>query len=120
MQITVSGHHIEVTDSLRQHAVSKLQKIGSHFPEVTSIDVTLTLDNAKNQVAEIRTVYHGKETAVRVESADMYAAITQGREKLHRILSGRKGAEKTARKDKSVAPQPVESADIIEAANLAV
>lgn len=101
MQITVSGHHVEVTESLRDHTVSKLQKIGSHFPEIMSIDVTLTLDNAKDQIAEMYTSYHGKDTAVKVEGDDMYLAITQGRDKLHRILSAIKSAEKASRKDRS-------------------
>lgn len=108
MQITVSGHHIDVTDSLRDHAKNKLKKVESHFAEVGAIDVTLILDNAKTHVAEIKTIYHGKDVAVRVEGNDMYTAITHGRDKLRRILANLKGSEKAARQDK---PSPNECSD---------
>ncbi|MCP4528656.1 MAG: ribosome-associated translation inhibitor RaiA [Aestuariibacter sp.] len=105
MQITVAGHHIEVTENLHSHVVSKLQKISSHFPEIMSVDVTLTLDNGKDSVVEMHTVYHGKTASVKVDNDDMYHAITQGRDKLQRILSDIKSSEKALRKDKSVAHQ---------------
>ncbi len=108
MQITVSGHHVDVTDSLRDHAKSKLRKVASHFSEVVAINVTLILGNAKNHTTEINTTYHGKDVAVRVEGTDMYAAITQGRDKLHRILADLKGAEKAARKDKPIPSEHLE------------
>ena len=42
MQINIAGHHVEVTDGIRESVNNKFKKIASHYPSLDSISVTLT------------------------------------------------------------------------------
>ena len=44
MQITVSGHHVEVTPALREYVLSKMQRLQRHFDNITQMDVTLIVE----------------------------------------------------------------------------
>eukprot|EP01002_Notosolenus_urceolatus_P001864 NODE_14909_length_333_cov_16.271127_g13745_i0.p1 GENE.NODE_14909_length_333_cov_16.271127_g13745_i0~~NODE_14909_length_333_cov_16.271127_g13745_i0.p1 ORF type:complete len:62 (+),score=5.23 NODE_14909_length_333_cov_16.271127_g13745_i0:125-310(+) len=44
MQITVSGHHVDVTPSLRDYVNTKLGKLQRHFDNITNTDVTLSVE----------------------------------------------------------------------------
>ncbi|MEL0086575.1 MAG: ribosome-associated translation inhibitor RaiA, partial [Halieaceae bacterium] len=46
MQLTVSGHHIEITDALRDHVSEKFRKLQRHIERITNIDVTLIVEKA--------------------------------------------------------------------------
>ncbi|MEQ1740099.1 MAG: HPF/RaiA family ribosome-associated protein, partial [Methyloglobulus sp.] len=39
MQVIVTGHHLEITDSLRVHINSRFEKLGRHFDNVTDVHV---------------------------------------------------------------------------------
>jgi hypothetical protein len=47
MNLTISGHHLEVTPALRAYVVNKLERITRHFDQVVDIRVLLKLDNQK-------------------------------------------------------------------------
>ncbi|HSB96797.1 MAG TPA: ribosome-associated translation inhibitor RaiA, partial [Spongiibacteraceae bacterium] len=36
MQITVSGHHVDVTPALRDYVTNKLSKLQNHFDHITN------------------------------------------------------------------------------------
>ena len=44
MQITVSGHHVEVTPPLREYVMSKFERLQRHFDQITNTDVTLIVE----------------------------------------------------------------------------
>ena len=48
MQINVSGHHVEVTDSLRAYAIEKLEKISDHTDNATNLDVVLSVEKIQH------------------------------------------------------------------------
>jgi putative sigma-54 modulation protein len=44
MQLSVTGHHIDITDSLRNYVGTKLAKLERHFDHMTDIHCVLTID----------------------------------------------------------------------------
>jgi len=106
MQLNLSGHHVELTDSIRDVANSKFGKIASHYPLVDSIDVFLTVERHEQKV-EATTHYKGATVAVNASKGDLYVAINDAVKKLDSALSTRKGAQKAHLHDKPVlTPEP--------------
>ncbi|MCG8534721.1 MAG: ribosome-associated translation inhibitor RaiA [Pseudomonadales bacterium] len=83
MQINISGHHVEVTDSLRDYVSEKMQKLERHTDDITSIQATLIVEKNR-QKAEARIHVKGADLFANAESEDMYAAIDMLTDKLDR------------------------------------
>ena len=83
MQITVSGHHVEVTPALRDYVNNKLAKLQRHFDNITNTDVTLSVEKLV-QKAEATVHLSGAEVFASSEDSDMYAAIDSMVDKLDR------------------------------------
>ena len=45
MQITITGHHVEVTPALRAYVTEKMQRLTRHFDHVISVNVILNVTN---------------------------------------------------------------------------
>ncbi|NHZ88287.1 ribosome-associated translation inhibitor RaiA [Massilia sp. CCM 8733] len=88
MNLTISGHHLEVTPAIREYVQSKLERVRRHFDQVIDIAVILTVDNLtekeKRQKAEINLRLSGKTVYVESLSHDLYAAIDTLVDKLDR------------------------------------
>ena len=85
MQITVSGHHVDVTPALRDYVNNKLTKLQRHFDNITNTDVTLTVEKLV-QKAEATVHVAGADLFATCESEDMYAATDSLTDKLDRQL----------------------------------
>ncbi len=83
MQITVSGHHVDITPALRDYVNSKLSKLQRHFDNITNTAVTLTVEKLI-QKAEATVHVAGADLFAACESEDMYAAIDSLADKLDR------------------------------------
>jgi putative sigma-54 modulation protein len=88
MNLTISGHHLEVTPAIREYVQNKLERVKRHFDQVIDIAVILTVDNLtekeKRQKAEINLRLPGKTVNVASLSHDLYAAIDSLIDKLDR------------------------------------
>lgn len=87
MNVSISGHHISVTDAMNTAVQEKLEKIGRHFDQIQSIQVILSLDNSgakKSHKAEAIMRVSGKEMFVQALDDDMYKAINEMADKLDR------------------------------------
>ncbi len=83
MQITVSGHQVEVTEPLRNYASEKIGRIQKHFDHV--IDTNIVLHVQKNLHKAEATVHaRGATMHADAEGRDMYAAIDSLADKLDR------------------------------------
>jgi putative sigma-54 modulation protein len=91
MQLNVSGHHIEITDSLRGYVESKIQKIERHFDLVSDVSCILTVEKLRHK-AEATVNVNGGTIYADATEADMYAAIDSLTDKLDRRV--RKHKEK--------------------------
>ena len=83
MQLNVSGHHIEVTDALRDYVESKIEKIGRHFDLVSDVNCVLTVEKLRHK-AEARVNVNGGTIYADNTEEDMYAAIDGLVDKLER------------------------------------
>ena len=79
MNLKISGHHLELTPSLREYVQNKLERIKRHFDNVIDVTVILAVDDNtekdKRQRAEINLHMRGKDLHVESEAQDMYSAI---------------------------------------------
>ena len=79
MQVNVSGHHVEVTDALREYVLKKLSKLEGYDNDITNVQVTLSVEKTKNKKTgrKAEAVLHisGANIAASAENDDMYAAI---------------------------------------------
>ncbi len=83
MNLSVSGHHLEVTQSLRSYVASKLERVTRHFDHVIDAHVILTVEKLK-QKAEVTLHVRGKDLHCESEQEDLYAAIDLLADKLDR------------------------------------
>ncbi len=83
MQLNVSGHHVEVTESLRGYVASKIEKIERHFDLVSDISCILTVEKLRHKAEATIKVNGGTIYADSTEE-DMYAAIDGLVDKLDR------------------------------------
>ena len=85
MQINLSGHHIEITDPLRDFVNSKFAKLERHFEQINNVQVILTVEKL-NQIAEAKLNVNGGEIFANSQHEDMYAAIDALIDKLDRQI----------------------------------
>ncbi len=85
MQMTISGHHLDLTDPIREYVITKLSKLERHYEQITSTSVILTVDKLQ-QKAEATVYVSGAELFANAEHADLYAAIDAWTDKLDRQL----------------------------------
>ena len=83
MNLSVSGHHLEVTSALRSYVQSKLRRVRRHFDHVIDAHVILTA-NKMRQKAEVTLHVRGKDLHCQSEEGDLYAAIDLLADKLDR------------------------------------
>ncbi len=91
MQLNVSGHHVEVTESLREYVETKIEKIERHFDIVSDVHCILTVEKLQHKAEATVNVNGGTIYADSIEE-DMYAAIDGLIDKLDRRV--RKHKEK--------------------------
>jgi len=96
MQINISGHHVELTDSLKDYTSEKLQKLVRHADDIVSIQAILSVEKSR-QKAEATVHVKGADLFANAESEDMYAAIDLLADKLDRQVLKHK-EKVTARK----------------------
>lgn len=98
MNLTISGHHLEVTPAMRGYVTTKLERIHRHFDEVVEVQVRLTVDNLKEkdlrQRAECNIHVKGKDLFAESAHADLYAAVDELADKLDRQVLRHKGKTK--------------------------
>ncbi|MCG8668676.1 MAG: ribosome-associated translation inhibitor RaiA [Pseudomonadales bacterium] len=83
MQVSISGHHVEVTDSLKDYTTEKLSKLERHAADIVSIKTILSIEKTR-QKAEATIHVKGADLFAHAESDDMYAAIDALSDKLDR------------------------------------
>ncbi len=85
MQISISGHQLDVTDALKAYVVDKLKRIERHAEHITKIEITLAIEKQRKK-AEGNVHVAGADVHASAENDDMYAAIDALADKLDRQL----------------------------------
>lgn len=83
MQINLTGHHVDITESLRSYVDTKFSKLERHFDHISNVHVILNVEKL-NQKAEATMHLSGAEVFASSQDLDMYAAIDSMIDKLDR------------------------------------
>ncbi|THB73575.1 MAG: ribosome-associated translation inhibitor RaiA [Gammaproteobacteria bacterium] len=89
MQINLTGHHVDITDSLRNYVDSKFERLERHFDNVTNTHVILSVEKLE-QKAEATMHLSGNTVFADSIEEDMYAAIDTLVDKLDRQVKKHK------------------------------
>ncbi len=89
MQLNVSGHHVEVTDSLRGYVTTKIERLERHFDIVSNVHCILTVEKLRHK-AEAKVNVNGDTIYADATEEDMYAAIDGLVDKLDRRVKKHK------------------------------
>lgn len=89
MQLTVTGHHVDVSPALRDYVDNKLAKLQRHFDHLTDIHCVLTVEKMVHKAEATIQLSGGTIHADAVEE-NMYAAIDGLVDKLDRQVKKHK------------------------------
>lgn len=88
MNLTISGHHLDVSPALREYVTIKFDRITRHFDQVVDVKVLLTIEKLKEkqrrQRAECNIHVKGSDMFAESTHADLYAAVDELVDKLDR------------------------------------
>lgn len=85
MNLHMTGHHLEITSSMRDYVSSKMIRINRHFDHVIDVNMILTVEKLRQKI-EANVHLSGKDIFVESEDDDMYAAIDLLVDKLDRQI----------------------------------
>lgn len=85
MQISVTGHHVEVTEAMKNYVDEKFHRLERHFDQLIDIHVILSVEKLA-QKAESTVQVNGAKLFAEETQEDMYAAIDGLIDKLDRQI----------------------------------
>ncbi len=83
MEVLITGHHVTITDSVREFVNKQLKKLENHYHQPTKVDVILQKSNG---IFHSEASFHARKLHVHAKSAsgNMYTAIRSMASKLDR------------------------------------
>ena len=108
MQLSLTGHHVEITEALRNYVENKIERLERHFDHVTNVHVILSVEKLQKK-AEARVHVSGADVFADAVFEDMYASIDALVDKLDRQVLKHKEKLKNRRGNgtRAAAPAPV-------------
>lgn len=89
MQLSITGHHLDITDSIRSYVTEKFDKLERHYDHITNVHVILSVEKLR-QRAEATMHLSGADVFADADSEDLYAAIDMLSDKLSRQITKHK------------------------------
>lgn len=89
MQINVTGHHVDITEAMRNYVDSKFERLERHFDHVTDTHVILSVEKTRQKAEATIHVTKHKLYADAVNE-NMYIAIDELVDKLDRQIKKHK------------------------------
>lgn len=94
MNLTISGHHLDVSPALRAYVLVKLDRVLRHVDQVIHVKVLLSTHNEAQkdgrQRAECSILVKGNALHAGSKHFDLYAAIDELADKLDRLVLSHK------------------------------
>lgn len=94
MNLTISGHHLEVSPALRAYVMAKLERVLRHFDQVIHVKVLLSKHNEaqkeRRQRVECSIQVKGNALHAGSKHLNLYAAIDELVDKLDRQIVSHK------------------------------
>jgi len=85
MQLNVSGHHVEITPSMRAYVEKRLERVKRHFDQVIDVHFVMSVDKLVHK-AEATLHVSGSNIHADAIDSNMYAAIDALTDKLDRSV----------------------------------
>jgi putative sigma-54 modulation protein len=102
MNIELAGHHVSITEALRNYVAEKMSRLERHFDHVSSVHVVLEVEKERHIAEATLHVAGRKDVHANCVHDDMYAAIDMLVDKLDRqILRHKEKLTDHHRKEKS-------------------
>lgn len=115
MNLSLTGHHVDITSAIRTYVVSKLDRVTRHFDHVIDVTVVLTVEKLE-QKAEANVHVSGNDLHAEAVDEDMYAAIDALADKLDRMVVKHKEIRSSHRPENGTAKRAAAAASGTEAA----
>lgn len=115
VEVQVKGSHLVVTQALNDQVVQKMAKLDRYFDKLQTVEVELCWEKTReaDQQSRVEAITHVKGRTLRVVAthSDMYAAIDEVVDKLHRTLNRQKERSKSHGTNKIVDVLPDSAPD---------
>lgn len=85
MQVSITGRHVDLSDSLRAHVERRLESLNRYFDGVISAHVVFCLEGARH-IAEITIHANHVSLHAEQETDDLYASIDLAADKIEKQL----------------------------------
>lgn len=85
MNLTISGHHLDITPAIRDYVAAKLDRVKRHFDHVINVNAILRVEKLVHKV-EVTLHVKGHDFHAHSEDGNMYAAIDLLADKLDRQI----------------------------------
>jgi putative sigma-54 modulation protein len=85
LQLSITGHHIDVSEALHRYVTGKFARLERHYDHITNVHVVLSVEKLI-QKAEATVHTSGAELFADAISDDLYAAIDALIDKLDRQI----------------------------------
>ncbi|MCC7469722.1 MAG: ribosome-associated translation inhibitor RaiA [Bacteroidetes bacterium] len=101
MQINIKATNMELTEAIRGYVNEKIGSLDRFFDESAFAYVEVGRESNHHQkgedvfIAEVNIAFSGSNFFSRVRNADLYAAIDEVKEELHREISKNKDRKQT-------------------------
>ena len=96
MKLTVTGRKIEITDGIRNHLNSKMNKTIADLDEAADIHVALAVEKHRH-FAEVTVKTKGFTIHSQEETNDLYASMDKALEKMEKQIQKHKEKTKSLR-----------------------
>jgi len=98
MQITVTGRHFEITDALRQHIETKIQKMERFLDGITDVHLVLSVEKHRHSAEITLLQANGNTLRSLEETHDMYESVDTVIEKIEKQARKLNRKRETSRK----------------------
>lgn len=114
MNINITGRNVGVTESMKEYARAKIEKLSKFYDRATSARVTMDIDHLEHEVEMVMELTKGTTLVAKTSAADMYAACDLAEEKLsgqlrkwkERLTDHHRGERRTDPDPTRPAPEP--------------
>ncbi|MEE9494108.1 MAG: ribosome-associated translation inhibitor RaiA [Gammaproteobacteria bacterium] len=89
MQIDLTGHHVDITENLKDYVNTKFERLERHFDNVTGVHVVLSVEKLR-QKAEATILLSGAKIFADSTDENMYTSIDSLTDKLDRQIKKHK------------------------------
>jgi len=90
MQVNVTFRHVDSSDSLREYAVDRLNRVNKYIDSACEANVVLTVEKFRH-IAEVTILFDGYKINGQEETGDLYSAIDMVIDKIERQIKKYRG-----------------------------